>query len=152
MFTSPSNKKYIGICAENESKRYTVFRRWQAHARDSSNCRLLLRAIKKYGFDNMKKRLLYCSVEYLKEYEQKFIDLYDSLAPNGYNCTTGGEGGKHLCNETHSISKGLKAYYTTHDNPNKGKTVHYPGANITKQTNESKNKISESLKKHYSKG
>lgn len=47
-----------------------------------------------------------------------------TLAPNGLNCTTGGEAGKSLSMETRqNISKALKRYYENHANPQKGLVV-----------------------------
>ena len=43
---------------------------------------------------------------------KKFIKQYNTLAPNGYNCTSGGDGGKLLCEETkEKISKTVKQTY-----------------------------------------
>jgi hypothetical protein len=44
--------------------------------------------------------LLYCQDDQLEYYDKKCIDLYDSLAPNGMNCTSGGETNKQLSNNT----------------------------------------------------
>ena len=87
MFTSPSNKRYIGLTVRDN-----VEDRWNDHLKKSSNCTLLKRAIKKYGFENFKKEvLLKINDEFLPEYEQKFIQVYNTMAPHGYNCTSGGE-------------------------------------------------------------
>ena len=44
--------------------------------------------------------LLQCAQEQLNYYEQQMIKAWDTLAPNGLNCTTGGEAGKRLSMET----------------------------------------------------
>lgn len=118
MLTAPSGKKYIGITTR------PIEERWKGHQQKSSNCLLVKRAIEKYGWDKIKKEiLLYCQDDQLEYYEKTFIDLYDSLAPNGMNCTSGGEINKQLSITTKSnISKGVKEYYTSHENPMKGKT------------------------------
>lgn len=90
-------------------------------SKKSSNCLLVKRAIEKYGWDKIKKEiLLYCQDDQLEYYEKKFIDLYDSLAPNGMNCTSGGEINKQLSKNTKTnISAGLKQFFR--ENENRGK-------------------------------
>jgi len=100
MLTSPSKKRYIGI-----TSRKCVEYRWQEHFKASQKaeggCPMIKRAIQKYGFDKIEKEiLLEIDNEFLNEYEQKFIKQYNTLAPNGYNCTSGGDGAKLLCEET----------------------------------------------------
>ena len=100
MLTSPSKKRYIGI-----TSRKCVEDRWKEHFKASQKaeggCPMIKRAIQKYGFDKIEKEiLLEIDNEFLNEYEQKFIKQYNTLAPNGYNCTSGGDGGKLLCEET----------------------------------------------------
>tara|TARA_Y100000768_G_C23830690_1_gene611214 strand:+ start:111 stop:929 length:819 start_codon:yes stop_codon:yes gene_type:complete len=96
MLTSPSKKRYIGITTQK-----SVEDRWKDHKKKHSHCTLLKRAIDKYGFDSFKKEVLVVTNNiYIEEYEQNFINVYDTLAPNGYNCTTGGELNKKLSEET----------------------------------------------------
>ena len=96
MLTSPSKKRYIGITSQK-----CVEDRWKDHKKKHSNCTLLKRAINKYGFDNFKKEVLVITNNiYLEKYEKDFIKVYNTLAPNGYNCTTGGELNKTLSEET----------------------------------------------------
>ena len=108
MLTSPSKKRYIGIT----SQKY-VEDRWKDHKKKHSNCTLLKRAINKYGFDNFKKEVLVITNNiYLEKYEKDFIKAYNTLAPNGYNCTTGGELNKTLSEETkEKIGKTVKQTY-----------------------------------------
>ena len=100
MLTSPSKKRYIGI-----TTRKCVEYRWKEHFKASQKaeggCPMVKRAIQKYGFDKIEKQiLLEIDNEFLNEYEQKFIKQYNTLSPNGYNCTSGGDGGKLLCEKT----------------------------------------------------
>ena len=44
--------------------------------------------------------LLECNNEDLNFYETAMIKAHDTLAPYGYNLTTGGEGNKHFFEET----------------------------------------------------
>ena len=107
MLTAPSGKKYIGITSR------PIEERWKGHQKKSSNCLLVKRAIEKYGWDKINKEiLLYCQDDQLEYYEKTFIDLYDSLAPNGMNCTSGGEINKQLSQNTKTnISSGLQQFY-----------------------------------------
>ncbi len=144
--TAPNGKSYIGqnlpgVHAKLKAKPggvslslkiYGLKDRMKQHCKNSSNCTLLKRSIQKYGWDNMKVEvLLQCAQEQLNYYEQQMIKAYDTLAPNGLNCTTGGEAGKRLAIETRqNISKGLKGYYQDHEHPRKG----LPGRKHTEET------------------
>lgn len=102
LITSPSGKQYVGISNQSFEKR------WDNHLKKSSNCTLLKRAIKKYGQDNLQKKVLieidnyFTDIypELLEQYETYFIKFFNTFAPNGYNCTSGGETCKKLCDET----------------------------------------------------
>jgi len=88
--TSPSGKRYIGQTERNYQKRFNE------HCKLSNSCIVLENAIRKYGKDNMKFEIvLMINNDKLDEYESKFIDLYNTLEPNGYNIRTGGDKGKH---------------------------------------------------------
>ena len=88
--TSPSGKKYIGQTIRNYEKRF------KEHCSLSNSCIILEKAILKYGKDKMKfEILLIVDNELLNEYEIKFIDIYDTLEPKGYNIRTGGIKAKH---------------------------------------------------------
>jgi group I intron endonuclease len=83
--TSPSNKIYIGQTIRNISKRM------KEHSKCEGSCILLENAIQKYGIDCMKVEvLLEVNDEMLDEYETMFIDVYNSIEPNGYNIRSGG--------------------------------------------------------------
>ncbi|AEO98258.1 hypothetical protein EPVG_00040 [Emiliania huxleyi virus 201] len=99
---SPSGKGYIGQTDNFE-------RRMKDHQKKSSNCTLLKRAINKYGWSNMKITiLLKCSVDDMGHYEQLMVNTYDTFAPNGYNCTSGGEEYKQISEYTkYNISNAL---------------------------------------------
>jgi group I intron endonuclease len=56
-----------------------------------SGCRYLRNAIQKYGWDNFKVEFRQVPVETLNEEEQKQIKRLNTMAPNGYNLTSGGE-------------------------------------------------------------
>lgn len=91
--TSPSGKSYIGI-----SKDYR--RRWAIHRyRANSNGQgALYTAIRKYKWESFSSEVLVIgSFEYVKGMEIKAIKHFNTMYPNGYNLTRGGDGvvGKH---------------------------------------------------------
>ena len=93
--TSPSLKKYIG------QTKNSVEQRFKNHQKKSSNCTLLKRAAKKYGWEHMVVEILVeCPNEDLDKNEIECIKRYRTLAPEGYNCTAGGETKKEYCEET----------------------------------------------------
>lgn len=95
LITSPSGKHYVGLTI------HTVAERIKGHRKVSSNCKVLKASANKYGWENMKiETLLECHNDELEMYEKRFIELYDCIAPRGMNCSSGGEGGKVLCEET----------------------------------------------------
>ena len=92
LFTSPSGKGYVGQTIDlNE--------RLKAHKNKGSRCTLLKRAINKYGFENMKFKIIEkVSYDALDEREYYWIDELNTLTPNGYNCNTGGNAKKGFRN------------------------------------------------------
>jgi len=73
-----------------------VEKRTTEHFKCPGSCILLEHAIKKYGHDKMSVEvLLEVNDSSLDDHEKKFIDLFDTLEPNGYNIRSGGETGKH---------------------------------------------------------
>ena len=95
---------------------YSIEDRWRNHQKKSSKCILVKRAIDKYGWENLKKEiLLECRNDELQEYEQKFIQVYDTVAPKGMNCTSGGELNKTLSTLTKTnISEAVKQFFQEH--------------------------------------
>ena len=74
-----NNKSYIGY-TKNPSAR------WKAHQhRQGSN--LVFQAIKKYGIDKFKFEII---AKDTIDNEQKYIIIYNTITPNGYNVTEGG--------------------------------------------------------------
>lgn len=59
---------------------------------------MFYRAIQKYGWENIKHEILERNLSYdeANKKEIEYIKLYNSLAPNGYNLTKGGDGTKGL--------------------------------------------------------
>lgn len=83
---SINSKMYIGVTIDPE-------RRWSQHRRMNTNCSVLKSAINKYGVDNFTFDLLVCGEDkYIDELEVKAIEKFNTVAPNGYNITLGGDG------------------------------------------------------------
>lgn len=85
-----NGKQYVGFTKQ------TLKRRWQGHtyqARKGSNL-ALHNAIRKHGPENFKIEEIYCSVnidETLNIKEREYIEKYNTLSPDGYNMSLGGE-------------------------------------------------------------
>ena len=85
--TTPSNKVYIGLTKQ------TVSRRWRKGEGYRKNIHFY-RAIKKYGWDNIKHEILATNLskEDAKRLEIQLIAEYNSTNPKfGYNITKGGD-------------------------------------------------------------
>jgi group I intron endonuclease len=82
--TSPSGKSYIGI-----TNNYSV--RSRRH-RTSNACPAFASAVRKYGWDNITHEILLdgLSLDEANEAEERLIAEHNTLYPNGYNLTTGG--------------------------------------------------------------
>ena len=91
ILTSPSGKQYVG-------KDSNLPRRAKEHLSGKSpQCRHIHRAIKKYGADAFDVEIIQypgISEKTLDSVERWKIKHLQTLVPNGYNLTEGGEGGK----------------------------------------------------------
>jgi group I intron endonuclease len=87
-----TKKCYIG-----ESKSKDVNWRWREHKRKieiNKGCPALRDAVKKYGIENFEfSVIIICFDDERFKYEKEYIKKYNSVVPNGYNITGGGEGG-----------------------------------------------------------
>jgi len=114
-----TNKCYIG-----ETKKSNPELRWNEHKRKIEKgigCPALQDAVKKYGVEHFKfEILIICFDEDRYRFEKEYIKKYNSISPNGYNLTNGGEGGgfygkKHSNETIEKIVKTTKQNYI--DNP-----------------------------------
>lgn len=114
-----TNKCYIG-----ETMKSNPELRWNEHKRKIEKgigCPALQDAVRKYGIDNFRfDVLIICFDEDRYRFEIEYIKKYNSMAPNGYNLTKGGEGGgfygkKHSQETIENIRKISKQKYI--DNP-----------------------------------
>lgn len=108
LLESPSNKYYVGQAVEKlcSGRNWGYLARWKSHIREAKkgtnySC-CLDNAIRKYGSENFKVSLLCkCStLEELNNMEIYYIKEYNSLSPNGYNLTTGGNKNQKQSEET----------------------------------------------------
>lgn len=88
MYTSPSNKSYIG-----QTKRSLEERKEDSFGNGYKSCSAFYEAIKKYnGLINFSCQVLeFCEDEKLNEKEKYYIKKYNTLVPFGYNILEGGE-------------------------------------------------------------
>lgn len=86
--------------------------RWNLHASKSSGCLALKAALDKYGKENFEVvELFNCnSIEELNQKEQEFISKFNTLAPMGYNLTTGGHHVVFSDESKEKMSNSRKAY------------------------------------------
>jgi group I intron endonuclease len=177
-----TNKCYIG-----ETKKSNPELRWNEHKskiEKGIGCPALQDAVKKYGIENFTFRvLIICFDEDRYKFEKEYIKKYNSIAPNGYNLTTGGEGGgfygkKHSNETIEKIKNSLKERYEKNPelrkenservkllfkddnyrikisegikNSEKWRNSKKGNFKCRKHSEETKNKIRDSIKKKYS--
>ena len=110
--TSPSGKQYVGQTVQ------TIKDRIRNHKKNSSNCTLLKKAIKKYGFDNLSWKVIEEIPKFLlNDRETHWIQVLNTLAPNGYNCDTGGNAKKQL---SQTLKNKISAGVSSHNIMRKG--------------------------------
>ena len=87
-----TGKMYIGKTLEK-----CPYTRWKEHQRNISNnigCPALRDAVNKHGINNFRfEVLIICFDEDASYYEREYIKKFNTITPNGYNITKGGEGG-----------------------------------------------------------
>ena len=85
-FTFPNGKYYFGMTSQKPH------RRWQ-NGEGYKKCPLVYSAIKKYGWENVEKKILFTFEEQNKalDKEKELIKVYNTTNPmNGYNLHEGG--------------------------------------------------------------
>jgi hypothetical protein len=97
-----NNKKYIGQTRshrlnKNKYRPFGYLGRFKDHINEcnthkKNSCKYLNNALIKYGQNNFKCELIIiCDINELDNYEKYYIKQYDTLYPNGYNLTNGGQ-------------------------------------------------------------
>lgn len=96
LMTSPSGRHYVGQTWDLET-RLAAYKRLAVRG-DLGRQPAIMRALIKYGMEKFDIKVIVSNIksqDELNELERKFVLRYGSLAPAGYNLTTGGgEGGK----------------------------------------------------------
>lgn len=90
IFNNFNDKVYIGKAKNGAEDR------WKDHiGYDLQNNQYIHRAMRKYGVENFQYKILESNIseEKLNEGEKYWIAYYQSQVPNGYNETSGGDGG-----------------------------------------------------------
>lgn len=114
LFTFPNNKKYCGQTSQKVEKRWN-------HGEGYKKCPLVYRAILKYGWDNVKKEIIYTTHQQAEAYakEKEIIKSLNLLDPEyGYNLDPGGRpqgASVHFTEETRK--KLSEAHKKTWENP-----------------------------------
>jgi group I intron endonuclease len=136
-----NGKRYIGYSADWKSRR----RIHKYIADKNKKSYPFYNAIRKYGFDNFSWEVIYQSkdkMHTLEEMETFFIHEYNTLAPNGYNMKTGGEGGNLSSESRKKISDSRIGIKFSDEHINNLRLSHLN----KKHTEEEKQKISNALK------
>ena len=97
--------------------------RWSGHCSISSGCTYLHRAIQKYGRENftVEEIDVASDIEEMNQKEIYWIQYCDSMAPKGYNMTSGGDGCFERCEASREkirkrqTGKGNSFYGKTHN-------------------------------------
>lgn len=85
-YTSPSGKSYVGQTIRSLKER-------SGHnGKNYKGCPLFYKAIKKYGFNSFEVEILAeVKKQLLDKYEKRFIQMFNTLSPYGYNINEGGQ-------------------------------------------------------------
>lgn len=82
---------------KNKITKKDVKWRWSEHKQNikkNKGCPALRDAVKKYGIENFEfSIIIICFDDERFKYEKEYIKKYNTVVPNGYNITNGGEGG-----------------------------------------------------------
>jgi group I intron endonuclease len=152
--TFPNKKQYVGKTSRNLEKRISE------HKMSSSKCRLLKNAINKYKIFEI-EILLEIENDQLNYWESHYIKELNTISPNGYNLTSGGEGSipseetreamrkGHSNRVVHShwreqISKGLTGHKHSEETKNKIRQARLNNPIIPSEEN--RRKINEKIK------
>lgn len=92
-----NGKRYIGL-----TKSSPPSKRWGANGINYKACHCFYAAIQKYGWNNFEHIILETNLteEQAVNKERYYIKLYNTIIPNGYNLTYGGEIKKEISDET----------------------------------------------------
>ena len=92
-----NGKKYIGLTSKQPPSK-----RWGSNGINYKSCTCFYNAIQKYGWNNFEHIILKdnLTADQAEQIEKEYIKLYNTMVPNGYNLTGGGEIKKEISNIT----------------------------------------------------
>jgi group I intron endonuclease len=115
-----NGKQYIGYTTKTLKERISVHVYKSRCKSNKHYFYLFKQALRKYGIDNFQWEVLEeCSTK--KECFEKeifYISKYNTISPNGYNLTKGGNGGLQSEETKLKISESVKKYWNTHKDKN----------------------------------
>lgn len=116
--------QYIGITSTNPPEK-----RWGSNGINYKPCIKFYNAIKKYGWENFKHEILEENLtrEEAQKAEKFYIKEFNTLSPNGYNLTTGGDLPQFSLETLKKMSeshKGKKCSKQTRENMSKARMGH----------------------------
>ncbi len=95
-----------GKCYIGETTEKNPLRRWENHKyaiKTGRGCPALRNAFKAHGEENFTFEIVReCKDEHIIAIEEYYIEQYDSLVPNGYNLSPGGQQGGTFAGHKHS--------------------------------------------------
>jgi group I intron endonuclease len=112
-----NNKKYIGLTSD-------IKRRYRQHKSGRSRAVVFCLAIEKYGFDNFDFEILKSNLTLneAKDFEKLQISTLNTMVPNGYNRTEGGDTVvKHTNESIEKIIEKNRIWRLTNAHPMQGK-------------------------------
>lgn len=137
-----TGKSYIGFSSDWKSRK----RLHKYNSNKNERNYIFYNSIRKHGFDAFQWEVLYQSKDkehILGTMENHFIELYNTLAPNGYNMKVGGGGGTLTEDAKKKIGEKRKGMVFS-DEHKKNLSDSHKGLSHTK---EQKMKIGESVRK-----
>ena len=111
-----TGKRYIGQAVSylSSGRKYGAFGRWNGHVAASKQTKptqLISEAICKFGKDDFSIEILViCNLKDLDYYEKKFISVFNTIYPNGYNVAEGGNANKRCSLETRQLISEQKRF------------------------------------------
>lgn len=114
-----NNKKYVGYTQKSLEERIKIHVYKSNSKLNKHYFYLLPMAIRKYGIDNFKSEIIYETDDLndVLEKEIYFIKELNTISPNGYNLTEGGNGGIQSDETKIKISNTLKEFYKNNPHP-----------------------------------
>ena len=111
-----TGKRYIGqtVSYLSSGRKYGVYGRWKGHvagSKQTKNTQPICEAISRFGKDDFEIEILViCNLKELDYYEKKFISVFNTIYPNGYNVMKGGHTNKRSSMDTRELISEQKRF------------------------------------------